>query len=104
MVERIGTHVYEHHADGKFTVDGKTCYSIRFGWDEGGPESGPIFRGATDVVFADTASEAKEMWENHMGESLRSLEGWSEPYLSSREEIEQMEEDIAFFNEPLPFE
>ena len=102
MREQIGAHTYEHR-DGRFVIDGKTCWSIKFGWDEGGPESGPIFKGATDVVFADTASEAKQMWEETMGESLKNLDGWSEPYLSSRDEIEEMEEELAFFNEPLPF-
>ena len=98
----IGSRNYEFDGE-KFTIDGKTCFSICYGWDDGNAETGPMWGSAVDVVFANTAKEAKTLWEELIGQSA-GLEGWSEPYYSSKQDIEDMERWLALTNEPLPFE
>ena len=102
MKTRIGKHDYDS-CEGKYMVNGKTCYSILFGGDDGDAENGPRWWSGVDVVFASSADEAKKIWEAGMGERLNDLEDWSEPYLSSRDEIEEMERMTEMMSEELPF-
>lgn len=39
-------------------------YVVTFGWDEGGPESGPIWRSGTDIVYAISKEDACNKWES----------------------------------------
>lgn len=53
-------------------------YFIHFGWDEGGPESGPVMKGDIDVVWGISKEDVLEKWKNEVDTSNFDTY-WAEP-------------------------
>lgn len=69
------------------------AYLVTFGYDHGGPESGPRISTGTDIVYAKSEEEACRIWEE---ENVRYGDGYAgcSASLASAEEIQQYEDDI----------
>lgn len=53
-------------------------YLIRFGWDDGDPESGPIMKGDIDVVWGISKEDAIQKWKDEVDTSQFDSY-WAEP-------------------------
>lgn len=87
--------------------NGLTAYAVTFGWDDGGPESGPIWRCGTDVIYAESADEACAKWEAAYAGQFDIYEGCSAreatpeevAYDNMMQEFENWEDDLPFGEE-----
>ena len=70
----------------KASRDNRNYYVVHYGWDEGGPESGPIFKGDNIIVKARSAQDAENRIYNKMGPGIEGC--WAEP---------ATDEDVAIF-------
>lgn len=68
-------------------------YVVSFGYDIGGPESGPIIRSGSDIVYATSEQEACDKWEKECAD----FEGYCGcmAHEATSKEIEEIEADRA---------
>lgn len=76
------------------TKDTRQYYVVRFGWDEGGPESGPIIKSDEVVIKARSKQDA----EAKVLSKMRGLDGAS-AHLASQQEIDDFVEYIRDAND-----
>lgn len=88
--------------------NGLTAYLVTFGWDDGGPESGPIWRCGTNVVYAESADDACAKWEASYAGQFDAYEGCSAREATPEEvahdnmmmqEFDNWEDDLPFDEE-----
>ena len=87
--------------------NGLTAYLVTFGWDDGGPESGPIWGCGTDIVYAESEDDACAKWEAaHAGQfdiyegcSAREATPEEVAYDNMVQEFDNWEDDLPFGEE-----
>lgn len=101
--------VYSNKVSASNSESSEIPYLVTFGWDQGGPESGPIWKGDTDIVYAYSEEDACKKWEAENLDQFQSgfgeyggYEGcWARP--ATPEEVEEysrmMQEYNAAFDE-----
>ena len=71
-------------------------YLVTFGWDSGGPESGPIYGKGEDIVYALSEDDACNKWESeNLGQfnSGSAYEGcWAR--IATQEEVDEFEAEM----------
>lgn len=68
----------------------ETAWVVTYGWDEGGSESGPIWKSDTAIVYARSADEACKIWEAEFADQFDIYEGCS-ARPATAEDIQQYE-------------
>ena len=86
---------------GRQDIQTEIAWAVTYGWDEGGPESGPIWKTDTDVIYARSADEACRIWEAEFADQFDIYEGCS-ARPATAEEIQQDKIKGKEFEE-LPF-
>lgn len=85
----------------KKATDKEIAWAVTYGWDEGGSESGPIWKSDTDIVYAKSAEEACRLWEAEFADQFDIYEGCS-ARPATAEDIQQYETRGDEFGE-IPF-
>lgn len=77
------------------------AYMVTYGWDEGGPESGPIWGSDRWLIYARSEEEACRKFEDEIAGNISGYEGcWAEPAtpedIAEWEAGENWEEELPF--------
>ena len=87
----------EHGVESSVSIQASShdkAYVVTFGWDEGGPESGPIWKSGEDIVYAPSEQDACRIWEEENISDITNYEGcWAR--LAKLDEIEDYKKEMA---------